>query len=107
MSPEDIVEKVLSEMREQNLFPKIFTHIVRRYLYMVGAAFFDIGRYGVYPNKNRRVIQYDQFGNVVDEYESIMEAQRATKIFHQSIISACKGRRHSAGGFIWRYKNEK
>lgn len=40
-------------------------------------------------------------------YYSIREAERETKIKHQSIIRCCKGKQLTAGGYQWRYVNAK
>ena len=41
----------------------------------------------------------------VAEYESIREAERRTGIDHNNINNCCKGKRKTAGGFVWKYKN--
>ena len=41
-------------------------------------------------------------GHVIKEFPSIAEAERETGI--KNITAVCKGKRHKAGGFAWRYK---
>lgn len=57
-------------------------------------------------NKSKReVIQYSKEGKFIDEYSSIKEAEKATGATNQAIGKACMGKYHTAGGFIWKYKN--
>ena len=50
------------------------------------------------------IIQYSKDGKFIAEYPSIMEAERQTGCNNSHIGSCCKGKRKSAGGFIWKYK---
>jgi len=52
---------------------------------------------------NKSVAQIDKNGNIVGNYISIRDAGRLTCIAHQSINACVKGRRKSAGGFMWKY----
>ena len=54
---------------------------------------------------NKPVIKFDETGNVLEEYPSINEAGRQTKIYYQNIYKCCKGKRKTAGGYEWRYKD--
>lgn len=56
---------------------------------------------------SKQVVQYDKDGNVVSEYFGAREAARCTGITPSSIIECCNGKRKSAGGFIWKYKETK
>lgn len=53
---------------------------------------------------NKKVVQYDLKGNLCKVWKSIAIAQRELKIGH--ISQACRGIRKSAGGYIWRYKED-
>ena len=56
--------------------------------------------------KKTPIIQYTLDGKYVNEFESICEASRITKI-KKGNISSCVGRRsHTAGGFIFLKKGE-
>ncbi len=56
-------------------------------------------------NKIRKpIIQYDLKGNYIKKWSSIFLAKKTLKIEH--ITEVCKGKRKSAGGYIWRYENE-
>jgi len=59
------------------------------------------GKYRGWSDK--AVLQLSRDGTVLNIYESIMDAQRATGVNNQSIVRCCKGKRPTAGGFIWRY----
>ena len=50
------------------------------------------------------VQQYNLQGNFIAEYYSLNEAGRVTNISSQNIGQVCKGKRPTAGGFIWKYK---
>jgi hypothetical protein len=53
----------------------------------------------------RDVVQIDKNGNIINEYSSLADASRKTKIEKNTIWLCCKGKKKSAGGFTWRYKN--
>lgn len=52
---------------------------------------------------NKPVLQYDLEDNLIKEWPSISDAQESLKIYHIGLV--CKGKRKSAGGFIWKFKN--
>lgn len=67
--------------------------------------------YNMLGNTNgldRAVVQYTKDGKYVREYESINEAHRITDINSSIIAEVClrKGYRKTAGGFIWRHKDD-
>ena len=51
------------------------------------------------------VLQFTKANKFVNEYSSIHEAERCTGIYKGNICACCKGRYKSAGGYIWKYKN--
>ncbi len=53
--------------------------------------------------RRRAVRQYDKNENLVAEYSSMANAQRATGIKTSFISSACSGKIHFAGGYRWEY----
>lgn len=57
------------------------------------------------PKLYKPVSQYTIDGIFVREYKSIKEAETKTNINNSNITTCCKGRRRSAGGFKWAYKN--
>jgi hypothetical protein len=52
------------------------------------------------------VNQYDLSGNLINSYDSITEAEKATGARNSNISKVCAGERKSSGGFIWKYKTE-
>ncbi len=50
------------------------------------------------------IFQIDKNGNVINEYKSITEAMLITNIKHIGCV--CNGKRKTAGGFKWKFKNE-
>lgn len=57
-------------------------------------------------SRRKPVIQYDINMNYLAEYVSVAEASRQTKTQSADISKVCKGRRKTAGGYIWRWKKE-
>ena len=58
-------------------------------------------------DKRPNILQYTLDGKFVKEYSSITEAERCTGIKKGNICSCCKNRIGclTAGGYIWKYKN--
>lgn len=54
---------------------------------------------------SKPVLQFNKDMVFITEYSSIKEATLATG--NGNIIGCCKGKRKTANGFIWKYKNEK
>ena len=54
--------------------------------------------------KTKSVVQYDLEGNVLNEFESVVEAERSTNAV--KITGCCKGYNSTSGGFIWRFKDD-
>ena len=66
-----------------------------------------LNKYGRLHNRSKAVEQIDKTGHVVNNFGSAREAGRMTGIYFTSIIKCCIGKVKSAGGFIWKYKEEK
>ena len=49
------------------------------------------------------ILQFSKDGEFIAEYPSMKEAERQTGCNNSHICNCCKGKRKSAGGFIWRY----
>jgi hypothetical protein len=59
-----------------------------------------------YPNSVRKaVLQYGLDGTFIKEWQNAHSAERALNI--SGIGEVCKGKKKSAGGFLWKYKEEK
>lgn len=55
----------------------------------------------------KAIIQYTKEGVFVKEWQSIKEAGRAINISASNITNCAKGREKSAGGFTWKYRDQK
>lgn len=55
---------------------------------------------------SRTVLQYTTDGIFIKEFISVAEASRQTTINKSCIRDCCRGKQKSAGGFIWRYKED-
>lgn len=53
-------------------------------------------------NKKRKIFQYSIDGKLVAEYDGAIDAERHTGILRQNIGKVILGKRHTAGGFIWK-----
>lgn len=52
----------------------------------------------------KNVYQYDKNNNFIKEYNSAEEVFRILKISPSHIGECCKGKRKTAGGYIWKYE---
>lgn len=55
---------------------------------------------------HRKVNQYNLDGTFLNQYESLAEANRQTKVSIAGICQCCRGIYKKSGGFIWRYADE-
>ena len=56
---------------------------------------------------SKAVIQLSTSGEYIAEYESAREASRKTNVNRGNIASVLSGKRTSAGGYRWKYKEDK
>lgn len=56
---------------------------------------------GCFPS--RKVNQYDLQGNLIKTWNNMGEIKRELGLNHCGISDCCRGRQHTAGGYIWRY----
>ena len=56
--------------------------------------------------KYRPVVAYDKEGSIVGEFSSLKDADKATGVDFRNIQACCKGRKKTAGGYVWKYSNE-
>lgn len=54
-------------------------------------------------SKSIPILQFSKDGELVQKWDSVIEASRELGFYHSSIIECCKGRRKSAGGYRWKY----
>lgn len=51
----------------------------------------------------KTVLQYDRSGFFIREWGSLTEASSTLHIHNGSISECCKGKRKTAGGYVWKY----
>lgn len=60
-----------------------------------------------HPKWSKKVNQYSiDDGALIKTWESTMQIERETGFAQQNISKCCNGKRKTANGFIWKYKNE-
>ena len=93
----------------QKHFKKSCTNTIKNQLIEEGYSLEEIEKRGQQKRRNQRisksVCQYNLKGEFIAEFPSLNEAGRATNISSQNIGAVCRGKRMTAGGFIWKYKN--
>lgn len=57
-------------------------------------------------SNKRSIAKLDQYGNIIEKFESMIEASKKTNICGMSISKVCRGCRKTAGGFGWKYLDE-
>jgi len=50
--------------------------------------------------------QYDKSGKFIKKWDGARIAERELNIDHSHIAKCCKGKKKTAGGYIWRYEND-
>lgn len=55
--------------------------------------------------RKREIIQFSLSGEYIEEYKTLKEAEYKTNILYSCISRACTTQK-SAGGYLWRYKDE-
>ena len=60
----------------------------------------------VMKHKCKPVVQYDKNMNYLNSYASIIQASKNTNTDKSDISKVCQGRRKTAGGYIWKWKEE-
>ena len=55
----------------------------------------------------KKVLQYDLDGNLVKEWDCLMDIQRALNVSYSSIWAVCNDKRKQIKGYVWKYKDEK
>lgn len=57
-------------------------------------------------SQSKAIVQFDKNNTLIAEYNSISEAARITGVSFSGISACCRYKRLTAGGFIWRYKED-
>ena len=61
------------------------------------------GKTGLYNSKSKKVYQYTKDLKLINVFDGVREAERATKINHAGISGCCTGRLKTSGGYKWSY----
>ena len=74
-------------------------------------AFFSDGRehfkkYHNNKHQKKQVLQYDLEMNLINEYESIMDAGQSINVSSNGISRCCRRKQKQYKGYIWRFKND-
>lgn len=56
----------------------------------------------MYIRKEKTIFQYTMEGELVATFNSIIDAEKATKVASCNISACCNGQRKQAGGFVWK-----
>lgn len=51
----------------------------------------------------KKIIQINVDGTIIKEWDSITDAEMKLKINHGKISMVCRGKRKTAGGYLWKY----
>lgn len=78
-----------------------------RHAWINGLNYNTEHQYLLGKSKSKRVFQYTTNGDFVKDWESMTIVTKKLGISTQSISKCCKGLIKTAGGFVWKYKNEK
>ena len=58
-----------------------------------------------WSSKNKPVIQFDLDGNVIKEWEKILDIETELGFCNTGITACCKGKQKTSYGFKWKYRN--
>lgn len=65
------------------------------------------GKFGSDNPTSKKVAQYNKETlKLIKTWDSMMDVERELGIAQQSISACCKGKRKSAGGYVWKYLEE-
>lgn len=78
-------------------------HVVTEKLREVGKRHSKL--YFIHEGQRKKTNQYDLDGTFIKEWESIKDASEKLNVQPTSISECCNGKRKTAGGFIWEFKN--
>lgn len=59
--------------------------------------------YNLIYSKGKKVAQYSKNGDFIKEFNCVTDASRECNIPTTNISKCCKGKRHSAGKYVWKY----
>ena len=61
--------------------------------------------YNVNYSQSKPVLQFDLQGNFIKEWPSTVKVEEELGIYQTNISKCCLGKRNSAGGYLWKFKN--
>jgi len=105
MKQETVAGKILLELLEHDIIQDEHQEIVYNYLLQAYAAGHNAGRQ--LRTFSRPVAQLTLKGDLIDIFDSVQNAVRATGLNKSNIANCARGRKGclTAGGFRWRYIN--
>ena len=56
--------------------------------------------------KSIPILCFSKTGEFLGKYYGALEAERETGVCFQNIFKVCNGKRHTAGGYVWKYESE-
>lgn len=59
---------------------------------------------GLNKGTAKTTLQFDKKGNLIKEWFSTRKAEKELKIANGKVSDCCIGKRKTAGGFVWKYK---
>lgn len=78
-----------------------------RYAYKCGRKSFWLGKSGRKHCLSKAIFQYDLNEKFVKKWDCMKDVERQLGIRVGNISACCTGRKKTAGGFKWKYKEEK
>ena len=73
---------------------------------MKGRKFSDEHKKKIGESNKIPVIQYSKEGEFIKQWPSLTDASESLGIHHGNISKVCKGKRKTAGGFIWKFSEK-
>lgn len=69
----------------------------------------NYGTHNARANETRKkpILQYSKTGEFIREWKSVTDLNLETGIDMGHVTACCRGKRKTAGGYCWKYKNEK
>ena len=67
----------------------------------------NFGKCGADSTRAKSFLQYTKDGDFICEWKCGADAARELNIDLSGIIKCCRGKYHTAGGYIWRYRDDK
>ena len=73
----------------------------------IGKHLSDDTKKKISKSLSKPILQYTKDGEFIKEWIGAREAARFLGIYQSHISDCCKGKRKSAGGFVWSYADDK